>query len=199
MLMDGQSHTGGELARHLSVSASTVSEHLSKLLDAALVAVDAQGRHRYFRIANNETAGLLELLGAVSTPLTPKPSRTALRLTTARSCYDHLAGELAIDIYDHLTNSGYLDNRDDHLRLTDAGAGFLGTLGVDVDAARASKRPTVRPCLDWTQRRHHLAGALGAELFDTMMRHGWIRRGSRPRSIEITRTGRPEILWYFNR
>lgn len=196
-LMDGRAHTGGELAGHLGVGASTVSEHLSKLLDASLVTVEAQGRHRYFRLADSETAELLELLGAVSTPITPKPSRTAARLTSARSCYDHLAGELAIDIYDRLTDAGHLDADGDHLVLTDSGSTFLTDIGVDVEAAKASQRPTVRSCLDWTQRRHHLAGALGAELFATMLGQGWLRHGRQPRSIEVTKQGAPEIARHF--
>lgn len=143
--------------------------------------------------ACSETAELLELLGAVSTPMTPKPSLVASQLASARSCYDHLAGELAIDIYDHLTTSGHLDVRDGHVSRSATGAEFFEELGVDVAGALASKRPTVRPCLDCTQRRHHLAGALGAELFTAMLSRGWIRRGLQPRSVQVTRSGVTEI------
>ena len=178
VLMDGRAHTGGELARHVGVSASTASEHLSRLLNAALIRVEAQGRHRYFRLADQQTAELLELLGAVSTPLTAKRSRTAERLSNARSCYDHLAGEVATNIYDRLVDNCHLTPDNGHAALTDTGRVFFGGLGIDVESVVASKRPTVRPCLDWTERRHHLAGALGAALFDTMLANNWIRRGS---------------------
>ena len=197
VLMDGRAHTGGELARHVGVSPSTASEHLSKLLDAALVRVEAQGRHRYFRLADQQTAELLELLGAVSTPLTPRRSPAAERLSHARSCYDHLAGEVAVNIYDHLVDSDHLTVDDGHAELTDTGRKFFGELGVDVDATLASKRPTVRPCLDWTERRNHLAGSLGAALFDTMLTNTWIRRGPQPRSIQISRKGTDALHQHF--
>lgn len=197
VLMDGRAHTGGELARHVDVSPSTASEHLSKLLDAALVCVEAQGRHRYFRLADQQTAEVLELLGAVSTPITPSRSRTAARLSYARSCYDHLAGEVAANIYDHLIDTKFLTVDDGHAKLTDAGHVFFDGLGVDVDATLASKRPTARPCLDWTERRNHLAGSLGAALFDTMLARKWIRRGSQPRSIQVTPRGTDAFDQHF--
>ncbi len=197
VLMDGRAHTGGELARHVGVSASTASEHLSRLLDAALLRVEAQGRHRYFRLADRQTAELLELLGAVSTPLTAKRSRSAERLSHARSCYDHLAGEVAANIYDRLVDDRHLAVDDGRAVLTGSGHALFGGLGIDVDPVVASKRPTVRPCLDWTERRHHLAGALGAALFDTMLANKWIRRGQRPRSIQISRQGSDALHQHF--
>ncbi len=188
-LMDGRAHTGGELARHAGVSPSTASEHLSRLLDAALVCVEAQGRHRYFRLADRQTAELLELLGAVATPITPKRPRSTERLAHARSCYDHLAGEVAANIYERLVDTGGLAIDDGSVVLTETGRRFFEELGIDVDAALKAKRPTVRPCLDWTERRHHLAGALGAALFDMMLADRWIRRGQRPRSITVSEKG----------
>lgn len=189
VLMDGTAHTGGELARHLGVSASTTSEHLSRLLDAQLVRVEAQGRHRYFRLADQQTAELLELLGAVSTPVTPNRSRTAERLSHARSCYDHLAGEVAANLYRRLVEDSHLTVDDGHSELTATGSELFEQVGVDVASVLAGTRQTVRPCLDWTERRHHLAGALGAALFETMLTAKWIRRGQQPRSIQISPRG----------
>ena len=196
-LMDGRAHTGGELARHAGISPSTASEHLSKLLDAALVCVEAQGRHRYFRLAGRQTAELLEVLGAVSTPVTPNRSRASQGLAYARSCYDHLAGEVATEIYLRLVDTAMLTIDDGHATVTEAGRTFFEGLGIDVDAALSATRPTARPCLDWTERRHHLAGALGAALFETMLAEKWIRRGPEPRSIQITRLGSDAVQQHF--
>ncbi|MCP3878359.1 MAG: helix-turn-helix transcriptional regulator [Sulfitobacter sp.] len=197
VLMDGRAHTGGELARYVGVSTSTASEHLARLLDAAVVRVEAQGRHRYFQLADRHTAELLELLGAVSTPLTPTTGRTARRLSHARSCYDHLAGVVAVNIYDGLIGNRYLILDEDQTALTDTGRNLFTELGIDVESVVASKRPTVRRCLDWTERRHHLAGALGAALFDTMLTNEWIRPGQEPRSIQISTEGTKALHRHF--
>ncbi len=197
-LMDGRAHTGGELARHAQVSASTASEHLSKLLDATLVCVEPQGRHRYFRLADQKTAELLELLGAVSTPLTPDHSSSTRQLAHARSCYDHLAGQVAAEMYGHLISTSKLAVEDGAATLTAPGRLFFEGLGINVDAALKAKRPTVRPCLDWTERRHHLAGSLGAALFDMMLAEKWIKRGQRPRSIQFTTKGTGAFQQHFS-
>lgn len=193
-LMDNRAHTGGELARHLGVSPSTASEHLSKLLDAGLVTVEAQGRHRYFRLAGPQIAQLLETIGAATTPppASPKP-RAPAALAFARTCYDHLAGELAVHIYDKLAADGHLVETDHHLRLTGSGIQLLIELGIDMRSHTSSRRPTVLKCLDWTERRHHLAGAAGAALLELLLERGWAVPGRKPRSIRITPSGRTEI------
>lgn len=196
-LMDGRAHTGGELARHLAVSPSTISEHLSRLRDADMVAVEAQGRHRYFRLATPEIAALLESLGATRQAVTSRPSRAAVALARIRTCYDHLAGELAIEIYTHLLDEGIIVVDDERNLISESGAMFLSGLGIDVDAIRQSNRPTIRPCLDWTQRRHHLAGAAGAAILATMLDQNWLRRGQQPRTIEVTAHGRRELVRHF--
>jgi DNA-binding transcriptional ArsR family regulator len=199
VLMDGRAHTGGELARHLGVSPSTASEHLSKLLDAGLVSIEAQGRHRYFRLAGLEIAQLLETIGAASTPPLPTPaSRAPAALTFARTCYDHLAGELAVHIYDQLTAEGHLVDVDHHLQLTGSGVRLLKDIGVNVDSIKTGRRPTVRKCLDWTERRHHLAGATGAALLQLLLERGWATRGRQPRSIRITQAGKAAIAAHFS-
>lgn len=190
--MDGRARTGGELARQVGVAPSTASEHLSRLLDAQFVTVEAQGRHRYFRLAGPDIAELLESLGGVDAPaLQHRPaSRAPSELLHARSCYDHLAGRLGVRIYDHLLAKGHLHRADDHLTLTASGHALLTEMGVDMQAVRRASRPVVRSCMDWTERRHHLAGAAGAALFDALLRRRWVIRGSRPRSIRITEPGR---------
>lgn len=192
-LMGGRAHTGSELSRHIGVAPSTISEHLSKLLDGDVVAVEAQGRHRYWRLADRRVAELLETLGAHAT--TPADPKAPAELTYARTCYDHLAGQLAVEIFDQLVADGHLayDDGGGHLVVTGSGFELLATIGVDTEAIRAATRTTARPCLDWTQRRHHLAGAAGQELLSALAANGWATPGPRPRSIRITETGRTEI------
>ncbi len=197
VLMDGRVHTGGELARYLGVSPSTVSEHLSKLLDAGMVTVEAQARHRYFQLAGPEIAQLLETLGATTTVQLPAPPRAPAALAYARTCYDHLAGELAVQICTQLIANGHLIETDHQLQLTASGTQHLENIGVDIDTAKTSRRPTVRKCLDWTERRPHLAGAAGAALLHTFLERRWVTHGQQPRSIRVTQTGKTAIAEHF--
>ena len=194
-LVDGRAHTGGELSRHVGVAASTISEHLSELLDGDIVTVEAQGRHRYWRLADPRMAELLEELGAHAT--TPSDPKAPADLAQARTCYDHLAGELAVDIYDRLLANEHLRLDAGHLDIARSGFDLLAAVGVDTGAIRRATRAKARPCLDWTRRRHHLAGAAGRELLTTFTHNGWVRPGRRPRSIRITQTGRREISQAF--
>ena len=194
-LMDGRAHTGSELSRHVGISASTTSEHLSKLLDAGTVAVEAQGRHRYWRLADPGVAELLEAIGASATH--PADPRAPADLAYARTCYDHLAGRLAVTIYDRLLADDHLEDVDGQLRVTESGYDLLATIGADVGRIRTASRARARPCLDWTQRRHHLAGAAGKALLDALLANGWIKRGNRPRTIRITESGRARLAEAF--
>lgn len=194
-LMDGRAHTGSELARHIGVAASTMSQHLSKLLDADVVAVEAQGRHRYWRLADRGVAELLETLGANAT--SPAPPKVPADLAHARTCYDHLAGQLAVAIYQQLLADNHLSEDDEHLIVTPSGFDLFAEVGADTDAMKAANRRTARACLDWTQRRHHLAGAAGKELLTAFTNAGWMNPGNRPRSIRITRAGRQNIVRLF--
>ncbi len=194
-LMDGRAHTGSELARHIGVAPSTASEHLSKLLDADIVAVEAQGRYRYWRLADPRFARLLEALGAAATR--PGGPRAPSELTHARTCYDHLAGQLAVAIYEQLRADGHLADDNGDLHISPSGLSLLSAIGADTAAIESARRPKARPCLDWTQRRHHLAGAAGKELLAALTGNGWIRPGRRPRSVQITELGRTEIVNVF--
>ena len=179
------------------VAASTASEHLSKLLDANMVAVEPQGRHRYWRLAGPEVAELLEALGASTVTSPPAGPNAPASLVHARTCYDHHAGELAVAIYDRLLTTGHLTDNDGHLSVTPGGMEFLASIGVDTNAISGSRRPKARSCLDWTQRRHHLAGAAGRALLDALFANRWIRRGNRPRSIRLTPAGRRAVAERF--
>jgi DNA-binding transcriptional ArsR family regulator len=195
-LMDGRAHTGSELSRHIGVAPSTISEHLSKLLDADIAAVEAQGRHRYWRLADPSIAEILENLGANAT--TPDNPKVPADLAHARTCYDHLAGELAVMIYEQLIAEGHLSDENGQLIIGQTGYDLLDAIGADVEAITTAKRAKARPCLDWTQRRHHLAGAAGKELLKAFTNNNWIKPGNKPRSIRITETGRTEIAETFN-
>lgn len=195
-LMDGTAHTGQELARHLGVAASTTSEHLGVLVDAGLVVVTPQGRHRYFRLANAEVAALLEstvMAGdGVDAGNGPPRPKVAAGLAYARSCYDHLAGELGVQVYARLVELDAIVAEPGGLALTAHGATLLERLGVDTAVdLNPHSRPALRACLDWSQRRHHLAGVLGARLLTTLLdTHALRRDPHHPRQLGLTTAGR---------
>ncbi|RQX19330.1 transcriptional regulator [Micromonospora ureilytica] len=192
-LLDGRAWTAGELARRARVAPSTASDHLTRLVRGGLLVEERQGRHRYLRLAGPAVAQLIEDL-AGHAPVAPTPTGS-LRATTAtasltyaRTCYDHLAGRLGVLMYDALLSERRLD-RSSGLALTPDGWAWVAGLGVPVEVLRAGRRPVVRDCLDWTERRPHLAGALGAALCRRFTDLGWIGQGT-GRAVRLTRTGR---------
>lgn len=200
-LMDGHALTARELADAARVTPATASRHLGLLVEAALLRVERQGRHRYHRLASPEVArvleGLMQLAVSPQAPLAPRrvvvgPRDAALR--AARTCYDHLAGRLGVAIADHLVVSGAVvfDDEAGAGHVTDRVADVLRGLGLDADAAvagRASGRPHCRPCLDWSERRMHLAGRLGALICHHCLEQGWLLRGQGTRALTITPPG----------
>jgi len=193
-LMADRAMTATELADVAGVSKATISVHLAKLVDANLIAVEPQGRHRYFRLANRDVAQLLESLMGVAfrsgaVRLRGSPREPALR--KARVCYDHLAGELGVLAFEGLRGQGaftaLLPPRD--LQLTETGRAWFAALGVDVDALATQRRCFCRPCLDWGERRHHLAGALGSALLARVYALGWARRAKDSRVVQFTEPG----------
>ncbi|MEV5090193.1 ArsR/SmtB family transcription factor [Streptomyces griseoincarnatus] len=191
-LLDGRAWTAGELARHCGVAASTLSEHLGKLVGGGMLAEERQGRHRYVRLADARVAQLVEDLTAHIAPDAAEPPR-GLRQSGAdsamargRTCYDHLAGRLGIAVTDALTARGLL-RQDTGFALTDAGLDWFGALGVDL--GRRGRRPLARACLDWTERRPHLAGAAGAALCRHLLDQGWCVRIGSSRAVKVTGTG----------
>ncbi|SMF22247.1 transcriptional regulator, ArsR family [Streptomyces sp. Amel2xC10] len=191
-LLDGRAWTAGELARHAGVAPSTLSEHLGKLVAAGLLAEERQGRHRYVRLAGPRIAQLVEDLVAQAGPDTGPAPRT-LRAATAgsamargRTCYDHLAGRLGIAVTDALTARGLL-RQDTGFALTDPGLRWFASTGIPLD--RASRRPLARACLDWTERRPHLAGVAGAALCRHALDTGWCVRIGSERAVKVTAAG----------
>ncbi|HYD80460.1 MAG TPA: winged helix-turn-helix domain-containing protein [Paucimonas sp.] len=200
-LMGGHALTATELAERANVTKQTISGHLAKLVDAGLLAVEAQGRHRYFRLADDDVAHLLESLMGVAfragaVRLRGSPREPALR--KARVCYDHLAGELGVFVFDSLRERRALALGEDSLELTAAGRALFGELGIDVDQLRSQRRAFCRTCLDWSERRHHLAGALGASLLAQVIKLGWARRDRESRVVHFTPAGERALRQAFH-
>jgi DNA-binding transcriptional ArsR family regulator len=197
-LFDGRAQPASTLAYIAGISPQAASNHLAKLLDGGMVAVESEGRHRYYRLAKPEIATALEALACVASPirtLEPPLSREAKRLRDARSCYDHLAGRLGVAITEALLDRGFLSATDDTKRIavSPTGKTWFAELGVDIDRIKPGKHGIGRHCLDWTERRHHLAGPLGARLLETLLELGWVRRKGVGRNLEITEGGRYEL------
>jgi hypothetical protein len=196
-LLDGRALPAGELAMVSGVSAQSASGHLSKLVDGGLLSVQNEGRHRYYQIARPEVAHALEALGAISTisrrPETQRP-REVVALHNARTCYDHLAGRVAVELTLALEQSQVLGPcREREYELGPHGERWFAGLGVDVDALRGSRRSFARRCLDWSERRPHLAGALGAALCSRLLAMGWVARRPKTRALRITERGQREF------
>lgn len=191
-LMGGQALTAGELAREAGVTAQTASSHLAKLQAAGLLVGRKQGRHNYFALSGDDVAGVIEALMGLAqrtghTRVRTGPKEPAMR--KARVCYDHLAGELAVSMLGHLTARGFVTDTGDDLTLTVTGRTFMQALGLDVSALSRSRRPLCKGCLDWSVRRTHLAGALGAALLDRFYALGWASRQAGTRLVTFTPRG----------
>ena len=197
-LLSGRPLAAGELARLAGVSAATASFHLAKLLEGNMIVVERQGRHRYYRLAGHEVAAALEAIGLIS-PALPvrslRQSREAVALAEARTCYDHLAGKAGVGLLDALLESKSLvrtdggDSASTRFAVTGAGTRTLASFGLNVLEVRRSRRRFAGQCIDWTQRRGHLNGALAAAITTRLFELGWIARGARRRSVVITAAG----------
>jgi DNA-binding transcriptional ArsR family regulator len=200
-LLDGHARTSTELAIVAEVSPSTASVHLARLKEQKLVKVLAQGKHRYYSLDGARVAAALEALMVVAgesregfVPNTPN------RLRAARTCYDHMAGAVAVSLHDRFQELGWLSTgsaADDAYDLTKAGAKRLEALGVDVPAIRRLRRRFAYSCVDWSERRPHIGGALGAALLRLALRRRWVDRDLNSRALSVTRAGRREIQARF--
>ncbi len=192
--------TATEPAHVAGVAPSTASEHLAKLTQARMIAVRRQGRHRYYRLAGDEVADALESLEALAVTAAPRhrpraPHDDSIRF--ARSCYDHLAGRLGVELYRSLIRLGYLKSTEDGCVLRQKGEAGFAELGINLDALRGRRRRLAGHCLDWSERRPHLSGALGAELFAGLCDRGWLRRERGTRALSVTSRGRRGFLDRF--
>ncbi len=198
-LMDGRALTASELAQIAGVTPQTASTHLARMMTAGLISVVKQGRHRYHRLASPIVAQMIEsIMQVASAPVASRPSlvigprEAALRM--ARTCYDHLAGRLGVALADALVGAGHIALESDGGLVTEGGVVFFARVGIDVDAlqphgGRRTLRLLCRPCLDWSERRPHIAGKIGAAMCSHGLSAGWIRRISATRAVAITPRG----------
>jgi DNA-binding transcriptional ArsR family regulator len=198
-LLDGRAFAAGELAYAAHVSPQTASGHLGKLAAARLIVSTPQGRHRYYRLAGPHVATMLESIMAVAAIAPPRcrPIRIDDDLRTARLCYDHIAGRLGVGLADALCARDHVEFSDDGGALTASGEAFLREFGIDVEKARHSRRIFCRPCIDWSERRPHLAGAVGAALAQRLFALRWIARVRDGRTLVITPMGRSNLEQTF--
>jgi DNA-binding transcriptional ArsR family regulator len=191
-LMDGTAHTATELALEGDVAPSTASSHLARLTGGGLVTIVKQGRHRYFRIATPEVAAAIEGLMNLAPRAGSRSRRSGPRderLRRARLCYDHLAGEAGVRLLDGLRERSFVGSRDEALMLTTGGEAWCHQVGIDVAPMRAAGRQLCRSCLDWSERRMHLAGALGAALLNRLLALGYARREADCRAVTLSAEG----------
>ncbi|RDV33044.1 ArsR/SmtB family transcription factor [Lysinibacillus capsici] len=192
-MMDGRFHTASELAYMAAIKPQTASFHLAKLVEGKLIKVEKQGRHRYFQLAGEDIAQFLESFLAISPPpevRSLKQSSQIKLLQDARTCYDHLAGKLGVQLTESMLKAGYLTLEGKQFVLTDEGILFFTTFGIDLTALKRKRRSFSHACLDWSERRYHLAGALGCELLNQFFNLGWLLRVPFIRAIKVTEKGK---------
>lgn len=204
-LIDGTSRPAGELAYAANISAQSASAHLAKLVDGGMLETEAQGRHRYFRIASAEVAGIIEGIATLSAAIKPRTPRhvlptpsTPVQFLNARSCYGHLAGEMAVKLLEAMLKGRWVVADGRNYTVTRLGEAKLSALEIDVSALRDDRRVFARACVDLTQRRDHLGGALGEALLDVYTERGWIQRSRRSRAVNITPKGHQAFKRVFD-
>ncbi|MFB2863784.1 ArsR/SmtB family transcription factor [Aeromonas sp. MdU4] len=191
-LMSGKALTATELALEGEITAQTASSHLSKLVEGGLLSMRKQGRHRYFQLSDPAVAEVIERMLTLSATRNLATVRTGPNdpyLRQARICYDHLAGELGVRLFDALQQQRLLEIQGNDARLTQAGEAFFTGLGVDLCSLRQRKRPLCRSCLDWSERRNHLAGTLGQWILDDALARQWFKLRLDSRVIEVNKVG----------
>lgn len=193
-LLDGRARPAGELAFAAGVTAQTASSHLGKLLAGGLLAVETQGRHRYYRLAGPQVALALETLAGIgpAASVRARPMTPAARdLRFARCCYDHLAGRLGVAVTGALLEKGHLRPAEGkRYAVPESGRAWFAGLGLEVDRLKPGRQGLARACLDWTEREHHLAGPLGVQLMSLLCAKGWLRRSGTTRAVQVTPCGR---------
>ena len=200
-LMDGRALTSTELSYIARVAPQTTSGHLAKLTKADLLAMEKQGRRRYYRIASPLVGQMLESIMAVASAQAPlrrlRPSRIEEEMRAARTCYDHLAGRLGVALADILVERDHVVFVEDGGEVTKTGLAFLSEFGVAMDKCKQPRRVFCRPCLDWSERRVHIAGSIGARLCERCLELGWIKQLASTRALEITASGRQGFTEWF--
>lgn len=191
-LMSGGALTATELATEAGITKQTASAHLAKLSEAQFIEATKAGRHRYFRLADDEVAEVLEKLMGIAARRKPQRVRTGPKepeMRKARVCYDHLAGDFGVALYDSLCRQGHLHNGNEPPLLTETGKAALIEFGVDIETLSKSRRPLCRSCLDWSVRRTHLAGSVGAAILNRLYALKWAKRIEGTRIVSFTPRG----------
>jgi DNA-binding transcriptional ArsR family regulator len=199
-LLTGKALTASELANEAGVTVQTASSHLSKLEHGGLIDGVKQGRHRYFKLANADVAEMLEKMMGVAARaghLRTRPGPADMAMRKARVCYDHLAGEMGVALLDALVKSGRVAQTGDTLRITKRGEAFFRDQGIDLETLSRGRRALCKTCLDWSQRRFHLAGGLGAALLDGVIAAGWARRERSGRTVHFSPDGEKRFRKLF--
>ncbi len=202
-LMSGMALTSKDLALEGGVSPSTASTHLSQLEGCGLVRGKKQGRFRYFVLADTDVAHAVEALVTVAARaghLRSRPGPRDERMREARTCYDHLAGRLAVGLFEHWVAAGILQWREDKVFVTRDGRVHLAGIGIDIGQLERERRPLCQTCIDWSERRHHLGGSIGAGVFSHMLNKGWATRAEGARTVHVSpRHERAFVAWYEGR
>lgn len=200
-LLDGRAYTATELAISTNTSPQNISMHLGKLIHADLLIAEKQGRHRYYRFSREEVAYAIEAIAH----LIPNEKQKKIvshqynaAITHCRTCYDHLAGKIGVSIADSLLKQRVIISKVNNFELTTNGEKWLLQLGINLPELRKQRRIFLRPCLDWSERRYHIAGALGAALLDLMLADDWVRRTRNSRAVIITAMGEKKMQEYFS-
>lgn len=193
-LLSGRALTAGELAGRANISPQTASSHLSQLVKGQLLTLEKQGRHRYYRLAGEEVARAIESLMALTPQVTLSEAHPALEpIHFARTCYDHLAGRLGVAVTDALLEIGWLEHTGKNYTVTADGERGFASFDIDVTSLKQQRRQFARQCLDWTERRHHLAGSLGAALTQMLLERKWIFKQQGSRTVHLTQAGQKEL------
>lgn len=192
-LMNGKSYTASELANQAKITIQTTSSHLAKLVEGNLLLVEKHGRYRYYRLASVEVAEMIEMMSSFA----PKPkiqslkeSRTKESIHYARTCYDHLAGTLGVNWTQYLLDNRFMIEKERDYVITQTGTAFFESLGINIHLLQKKKRAFARRCLDWSERRYHLAGALGAAVTDYFIENNWVEKNSVNRGLLLTDKGK---------
>ena len=198
-LLDGKAFTATELAIGANTSPQNISMHLAKLLDAGLLCVEKQGRHKYYRFSNKETAYAIEAMASLIPPAAPqkKTSEKHSSIKHCRTCYDHLAGKIGVAVAESLLQQKIILDLDNKFEVSQEGTKWFSDFGINLDEIKKQRRLFLKPCLDWSERKNHIAGSLGASLLNKMIADDWLRRTKDSRAIQITGKGEKELLKHF--
>jgi DNA-binding transcriptional ArsR family regulator len=197
-LLDGRAYTATELAAAADVSSQSASNHLSQLLNAGLLRSEKQGRHKYYRFAGDQVAKAIEnIAGLMPAPSIDKSTNHVIGVKYARTCYDHLAGRMGVQLTQSLLKNRWLIAYDDRYELSGTGDKHFQSMGINIAATRKKNRKFAWPCLDWSERNHHLGGALGAALLQSMIDKDWVRKIKHSREILVTGKGKAEVSKLF--